>query len=83
MSCSSNFIIIGMALLELGKFFLRHALFYRASSLAYTIWVHKNAMPKNWLMRVKELSTGHYCFRYKRLHQARIWYVHYAGHHFL
>ena len=24
--------------------------------LAYAIWVHKNAMPKNWLMRVKELK---------------------------
>ena len=25
----------------------------RASFLAYAFWVHKNATPKNWLMRVK------------------------------
>ena len=29
---------------------------YRASFLAYAFWVHKNAMPKNWLMRVKGLK---------------------------
>ena len=28
---------------------------YRASFLAYAFWVHKNATPKNWLMRVKGL----------------------------
>ena len=25
--------------------------------LAYVIWMHKNAMPKNWLMRVKGLTA--------------------------
>ena len=30
---------------------------YRASFLAYAFWVHKNAMPKNWLMRVKGLKV--------------------------
>ena len=29
---------------------------YGASFLAYAFWVHKNATPKNWLMRVKGLS---------------------------
>ena len=29
---------------------------YRASFLAYAFWVHKNATPKNWLMRVKGLN---------------------------
>ena len=28
---------------------------YGASFLAYAIWVHKNAMPKNWLMWLKGL----------------------------
>ena len=28
---------------------------YRAMQLSYVIWVHKNAMPKNWLMKVKGL----------------------------
>jgi len=37
---------------------------YGASFLAYAIWVHKNATPKNWLMRVKGLivqqgTVGH------------------------
>ena len=31
---------------------------YRASFLAYAFWVHKNATPKNWLMRVKGLKVG-------------------------
>ena len=30
---------------------------YRASFLAYAFWVHKNATPKNWLMRVKGLTV--------------------------
>ena len=30
---------------------------YGASFLAYAIWVHKNATPKNWLMRVKGLNV--------------------------
>ena len=30
---------------------------YGASFLAYAIWVHKNATPQNWLMRVKELKV--------------------------
>ena len=33
---------------------------YRASFLAYAFWVHKNATPKNWLMRVKGLKAATY-----------------------
>jgi len=33
---------------------------YRARFLAYAIWVHKNAVSKNWLMQVKVLSNTEY-----------------------
>ena len=46
--------MIGLAFFELGKVYL--GIRYRASLLAYAFWVHKNAMPKNWLMRVKGLN---------------------------
>ena len=38
---------------------------YGASFLAYAIWVHKNAMPKNWLMRVKGLNEAYQTFNHQ------------------
>ena len=46
------FIIIGLVLLKLGKFFLMHALWSQVFGLCDL--GAQNAMPKNWLMRVKK-----------------------------